>query len=173
MTAPAQPTTSGAQTNKVVFRAVDVPQPTGKIATDQTGRFPVKSSQGNQYIMVAYVHDANAILAVPLKNRAEASLIEAYETLYNNLTACELQPKLQISDNECSAAFKRFLAANDIALQLVPPYNHRTNPAERAIGTFKDHFIAGLSSLPPDFPLHLWDRLIELATTTLNLLRPS
>ena len=34
---------------------------------DQTGQFPVKLSGGNQYIMVTYVHDANAILDTLLK----------------------------------------------------------------------------------------------------------
>ena len=60
-----------------------------------------------------------------------------------------------------------------IVLQLVPPYDHRTNPAERAIRTFKDHFTAGLASLPPSFPLHLWDRLVAHAVITLNMLRQS
>jgi hypothetical protein len=50
---------------------------------------------------------------------------------------------------------------------------HRTNSAEKAIDIWKCHFIAGLSSVDPDFPMHLWCRLIEHATTTLNLLRPS
>ena len=55
----------------------------------------------------------------------------------------------------------------------MPPYLHRTNAAERAIQTYKDHLIAGLSSCDPNVPLHLWDRLIPHATLTLNLLRPS
>ena len=33
--------------------------------------------------------------------------------------------------------------------------------------------MAGLSSCDPNFPLHLWDRLIPHATLTLNLLCPS
>ena len=36
--------------------------------------------------------------------------------------------------------------------QLVPPYIHQRNSAERAIRTFKEHFIAGLSSTHKDFP---------------------
>ena len=162
-----------ARTNNVVLKTIDLDESTGKVATDQTGRFPIKSSRGNQYLMVAYIHDANAIMAVPIKNRSEQSLVDGYKEIYEKLTTSGLQPRLHISDNECSAAFKRFLAVHDIKLQLVPPYDHRTNPAERAIGTFKAHFIAGLASLPPQFPMHLWDRLIEHATITLNLLRAS
>ena len=35
----------------------------------------------------------------------------------------------------------------NIKYQLVPPSNHRANNAERAIQTFKNHFIAGLCSV--------------------------
>jgi hypothetical protein len=51
----------------------------------------------------------------------------------------------------------------------VPPGTHRRNAAERAIRTFKNHFIAGLCSVDKDFPLHLWDRLVDQAVITLNL----
>jgi hypothetical protein len=60
-----------------------------------------------------------------------------------------------------------------VDFQLVPPYDHRQNAAKRAIGIWKDHFVAGLASLDPTFPMHLWCRLITQCTQTLNLLRPS
>lgn len=50
---------------------------------------------------------------------------------------------------------------------------HRRNAAERAISTFKDHFIAGLASTDKLFPIHLWDRLIPQSILTLNLMRQS
>jgi hypothetical protein len=68
---------------------------------------------------------------------------------------------------------KNFFTAQNIAYQLVPPRCHRRSAAERAIGTFKKHFVAGLSSVDPSFPLHLWDRLLPQAEITLNLLRTS
>ena len=43
--------------------------PKQKTYSDQTGRFPFRSSRGNEYIMVMYDYDANAILVAPLKNR--------------------------------------------------------------------------------------------------------
>ena len=37
--------------------------------TDQTGRFPYTSFEGNQYMMVAYdMHGSNAVLAEPMRN---------------------------------------------------------------------------------------------------------
>jgi hypothetical protein len=60
-----------------------------------------------------------------------------------------------------------------IDFQLVPPYDYCQNAAERTIGIWKDHFVAGLVSLDPHFPMHLWCPLIDQCTQTLNLMRPS
>jgi hypothetical protein len=63
--------------------------------------------------------------------------------------------------------------AKQIDYQLVPPNMHRRNAAERAIRTFKNHFIATLCGTDPDFPLLLWDQLLPQALLTLNLLQAS
>eukprot|EP00957_Ditylum_brightwellii_P210467 15365001-Ditylum_brightwellii.AAC.1 len=39
---------------------------TGKIFTNQTGKLPWRSSRGNQYSLVLYEYDGNAILAEPI-----------------------------------------------------------------------------------------------------------
>jgi hypothetical protein len=77
-------------------------------------------------------------------------------------------------DNEASQAVKDLLTKDfGLEYQLVPPHIHRRNAAERAIRTFKNHFIVGLCSTDPNFPLRLWDRLLSQAEITLNLLRAS
>ena len=43
--------------------------PSGLSYIDLTGRFPYRSAQGNEYILVTYHYYANAILAEPLKHR--------------------------------------------------------------------------------------------------------
>ena len=146
---------------------------TEKFSTDQTGHFPITSSRGSKYLMVLYDHDSNAILAEPLTSRNERKLIRATHFLHAYLSNFVLNPQYQMLDNECPGGLKTFLREASVKFQLVPPYLHRTNAAERAIQTYKDHLIAGLSSCDPNFPLHLWDRLIPHATLTLNLLRPS
>jgi hypothetical protein len=83
------------------------------------------------------------------------------------------KPKIQTLDNEAPAALKFPPNANDVEYQLVPPHCHRLNAAERAIRTFKEHFVAGISSVDPTFPFHLWDRLLPQAEITLNLLLTS
>lgn len=45
----------------VTIKQVD--QLDGKSYSDLTGRFPIPSSRGNEYILVAYDYDLNAILA--------------------------------------------------------------------------------------------------------------
>ena len=57
--------------------------------------------------------------------------------------------------------------------QLVPPQIHRRNASECAVRTFKNHFIAGLASTDPNFPLSNWCRILPQAELTLNLLRAS
>ena len=55
----------------------------------------------------------------------------------------------------------------------MPPHLHRLKASERAIQTFKNHFIARMVSTHKDSPLHLWCRLLPQAIVALNLLRPS
>ena len=54
--------------------------------SDQTGKFPITSHKGNQYVMVAYGMDLSGrILAEPMRNRTPGSMIQAYQRLYNRL----------------------------------------------------------------------------------------
>ena len=43
----------------------------------------MKSSRGNNYVMVAYVYDPNAILVEPMKNRKENEIIRAYGVIHH------------------------------------------------------------------------------------------
>ena len=75
--------------------------------------------------------------------------------------------------NKSSPAFKRKLKSNYINFQLAPPVMHNRNAAERVISTVKDHFIVGLCSKDPDFPMQNWYRLLEQTEIAINSLRPS
>ena len=76
-----------------------------KTFVDLTGRFPHQSSRGNNYIMVLYDYDGNAILAQALKNRESQSIIEAWKTLYNRLYKFGHTTRTYIMDNEASSEF--------------------------------------------------------------------
>jgi hypothetical protein len=145
----------------------------GQLYTDLTVKFPVRSSKGNSYVMVCYIYDCNYVKFIHMKSRSALEWVKAYDTVHPDLTVKGFKPKLQTLDNEASTALKNFFTVHDIAYQLVPPHCHRHNAVERAIRNFKEHFVAGLSSVDPSFPLHLWDRLLSQAEITLNLLRTS
>jgi hypothetical protein len=149
----------GTKTHLVYAVVVDQ----GQLYTDLTGKFPVQSSKGNSYVMVCYIYDCNYVKVIPMKSRSASEWVKSYYSIHQELTVKGFKPKLQTLDNEASAALKNFFTVNDIAYQLVPPHCHRRNAAERAIRTFKEHFVAGLSSFDPYFPMHLWDRLLPQA----------
>jgi hypothetical protein len=106
-------------------------------------------------VMVCYIYYFNYIKVVPMKSRSDSEWVKAYDSIHQELTVKGFKPKLQTLDNEASTALKNFFTVNDIAYQLVPPRCHRWNAAERAIRTFKEHSVAGLSSVDPSFPMHL------------------
>ena len=64
-----------------------------------------------------------------------------------------MQPLSYVLDNEASNYLKDAMIDKKITYQLVPPHNHRTNLAERAIQTFKNHFKAGLIKVDKNFHL--------------------
>jgi hypothetical protein len=158
-------------TNNHLVYAVVVDQ--GQLYTDLTGKFQVRSSKGNSYVMVCYFYDCNYVKVIPIKSRSASEWVKAYDSVHQELTVKGFKSKLQTLDSEASTALKNFFTINDIAYQLVPPHCHRLNAAERAIRTFNEHFVAGLSSVEPSFPLHLLDILLPQAEITLNLLRTS
>ena len=170
MTAATPPPGPHVRTHRVTIKYM---HPSGLIAIDQTDRFLVTTSRGHTYIMVAYVQDPNSILAEPIKPQSVAELLRTYNKIYSSLLNSGFKPTFQITDNKCPNSFQSFLKFNIIEQQLASPYDHRTNPTEKAIDTFRAHFVAKLASVDPIFPLHLWYILTPYAVLTLNLLRRS
>ena len=68
---------------------------------------------------------------------------------------------------------QQWLKSKCVELEIVPPYFHRRNISKRAIRTFKNHLISSLCSTHPNFPLYLWEDLLEQVMITVNLLRAS
>jgi hypothetical protein len=141
------------------------------IHTDQTGAFPVTSQRGYRYITVGIHIDANYIFCETMKNRTEGEMINAYHKMVDQMQLAGLGPKHHWLDNECSENFKKCIRKNNMTHELVPPDCHRRNMAERAIQTFKNHFVAILSGVDDRFPLSLWCYLVRPAGLTVNLLR--
>jgi hypothetical protein len=108
-----------------------------------------------------------------MRNRTKEEMIRAYEKIINRMRMAGLGIKKHTLDNEASDALKQYIRGQQIQFELVPPGNHRRNQAERAIQTFKAHFIAILAGVDDKFPLSLWYHLLKPTELTLNLLHQS
>ena len=140
------------RSNCVIYTIYEC-NPTNMGYTDLTGRFPYRSSRGNEYIFIAYNYDGNAILAKAIRNRTAAIITEAWKTLHDTFVIGGVAPSTYVLDNEISSTLKAAFQQNEVSFQLVPPNNHRANAAERAIRTFKEHFKAILAGVDHKFPL--------------------
>jgi hypothetical protein len=122
-----QPRDTELGTKTHLVNAVLVDQ--GQIYTDLTGKFPVRSSKGNSYIMLCYIFYCNYIKVVPMKSRSASDWVKAYDSIHQELSVKGFTPKIQTLDNEASTALKNFFTVNNIAYQFVPPHCHRHNAA--------------------------------------------
>jgi hypothetical protein len=62
--APTADTDLGTKTQLIYAVLVDQ----GQLYTDLTGKFPVRSSKGNSYVMVCYVYECNYVKVIPMKS---------------------------------------------------------------------------------------------------------
>ena len=124
-----------------------------------------------QYVFVAYIYDLNAILVCAMPSKNDGSMIAAFKDILATLNTRGYAPTISVMDNECSKAVKAHIRSHNMDIHLVPPHNHRVNAAERAIATFKEHFISALATVDKDCPLQLWDDFLPQVELTLNLLR--
>ena len=122
--------------------------------------------------MIAYHCDTNLLLAEPFYSRKDTHRLLANDKIMQQLTNNKIIVYIQILDNEASEEYNRAIKTKwNAKYQLVPPHTHWSNAAERAIRTFKSHFLSIFASVIPDLPRSLWDLLLPQTELTLNLLR--
>ena len=161
------PTTTMPKKNDILISTYNTQE---TMYTDQTGKFPFISSRGNKYIMVLYHVDSNSIWAEPMKNRTEGEMILARANALERMHAVGIKPIHQVFD-KASKEYQQAITESGMTFQKVPPDDHRRNVAERAIQTWKDHFISAFSGTASDFPTHLWCQLLPQMEKQLCLLR--
>ncbi len=168
-------TASSPRPSAIATRVVGGPPTTGRIHSDLAGRFPTAAKSGAQYMLIMYSEEANYIHVECLRSRHASDFVNAYGRGIKFWKQHGIIPTFGRMDNESSGTLEEFCRTQSppIVIQYVPPGTHRANKAERAIRTWKDHFIAGLASTDPSFPLAAWDELVPQAELTLNLLRVS
>lgn len=81
------------------------------------------------------------------------------------------KPNLHKLDNESSKTCLDWITPQQPKIQFTPPEMYQTSTAEKALQTWKNHFLAGLASSPANFQIMHWCQLIQQANVTLNLLR--
>lgn len=79
------------KTNAVLV-ALGVTKANGTVYTDLTGNFPITSSSGFQYMLIAYDYDSNAILVQPLKSKNDNNMLDCYTEIYKYLTSRGFKP---------------------------------------------------------------------------------
>ena len=180
-----QPGSSQSTKTQQSMRALPVPivkkkdifislyNPRDTIYTDQTGQFLHASICGYNYQMIIHKIDGNSTWVELMKNKLQGEMIRARRDALLRIEIQNIVPVRQILDNEISEAYKQEIRNTGMTYQLVPPDNHRRNIAERAIQTWKNHFVSVLSGAASAFPLHLWCQVIPQAERQLLLLSHS
>ncbi len=125
----------------------------GTMYTNITGAFLVHSFKSMQYVFVAYIYNLNSIIVRAMPSRTDASMVQAFTKVISMLKSGGYHPALNVMDNKCSAAVKKYIRSKAINIQLIPPHNHRANATEHAIATFKEHFIDALTTIDIFCPL--------------------
>ena len=81
---------------------------------------------------------------IPIKNVTDDAIMEAFQEVFHQLKDKGHKPNFNVTDNQATKPIKSFLKTEQYDWQFVEPTNHLFNAAERAIQTFKNHFISGL-----------------------------
>jgi hypothetical protein len=115
--------------------------------------------------------DSKAILVEPMKSCKDAEMIQAYDTLFQQLKRARIVPKKHVLDNKVSKNMKNHIHdTHKFDMELVPPGCHQRNTAEVAICNFKAHFLSVLAGVSDNFSPSIWDRLLPQTKITINLI---
>ena len=134
---------------------IEVYNPKETMYTNQTGKLPHVSIQGNRYMMVLVHIGSDSIWVETMKNRTEGEMVLAIQRALKRMHAVGIIPKRQVLDNETSMTYRQEIMETGMTYQLVPPDDHRWNIAEKTIQTWKYHFISNCSGVSAPFPMHL------------------
>ena len=108
-----------------------------------------------------------------MKSRETSHMLQAFESIYEELEEKGHKPTLHVLDNECSRAVKKFLRSKQTDIQIVEAHNHAVLAAEPAVKSTKYHTVAHLATIDPNCPIQLWCKFIPQIEITLNILRTS
>ena len=124
---------------EVFCSVVLVDQNEGTIYSDLTGRFPVQSYTGMQYICVAHIYSKSVLLLWSMPNRTYASMVKVFKEIYETLKERQWHPKLHVLYNKCLKAVKKYIISERVNIQIAKPHNHWVNADKPAAKCAKYH----------------------------------
>ena len=80
---------------------------------DLCGKFPIRSSRNNHYIIVFYHYDSNSILIRAYKSRSDNDVAPIFKEIITIIRKKHLKVTLTKMDNEASAAVQKTVSDND------------------------------------------------------------
>ena len=140
---------------------------------DASGRVPVRSISGNNYVLITVFR--NYIKFNAFSDRSSTSYAKLFKEVtefINSKKPKEL--RYQRIDGETSREVEEYFTKHlpRIDILKAPPSQHRTNSAERAMQTAKYHLRSIWSGADAACPKYLWDKALPQAELTLNQVRP-
>jgi len=147
-----KPISPRSKKHRVGVFVLDDTEMKNMLGIDFAGRYPTTSQRGNKYVFVMYDYDTNYINAIAVKSRKTNEYLRAFQECYDELATRGLEAQLVRLDNEVSRDLIACIQENKLSYQIVSPGNHRNNPAERAIQTFKSYFLSARAGADPTFP---------------------
>ena len=67
------------------------------------------SLEGDQQYFVAYDYDNNYIVAEPVQNLQDATVIEAFEKIFTDMEERGHKPVFNVTDNQATVPLKEYL----------------------------------------------------------------
>ena len=92
---PNIPNLKKTQANHVFCYAAMADKTQRTLYHDLTGRLPIMSLEGNQYFLVAYDYTINAILVRPTKDLESATIITAFDSIFQELKKQRIQTPIK------------------------------------------------------------------------------
>ena len=84
----------------------------------------IVSQRGNQFTIVLYKYESNAILPNGCNSRTTKELTATYDILYNILTKAGIVPVIQRIDNEVLKILIESIQEKKLKYQLASPHDH-------------------------------------------------
>ena len=108
-------------------------------ASDLTGRFPVASATGSQYILVTVMDGYIHVEPMTSRTHTEYEYVRTIKKMVGFYAAHNRKPLYLRLDNETSTPVETYLKQENITFQYCAPGQHRANIAERFIQTIKNN----------------------------------